>query len=169
MEKSNLNDVRAVFLNMVLFGTKTAPKPINNSTTSVEFNSLLKLNDDDEKDLGFKEISKKYLISLNKRDRDILVGIIISNQLYNNLILLIYRLSSTNSKDDNEIIRFKINKDLINYINNAIITDSVEYYFRIMLDRLTLFDFACQGKINEREYLKISYTLLSNNMDDYFI
>lgn len=38
-----------------------------------------------------------------------------------------------------------------------------------MLDRITLFDFENQGKINEKEYLRISFYLLSKNMDDYFI
>ena len=37
-------------------------------------------------------------------------------------------------------------KDLMEYKNNGLITDSVLAYFRVMLDRLILFDFKFRDK-----------------------
>ena len=55
------------------------------------------------------------------------------------------------------------------YKNNSKITDSVLCYFRVLLDRLTLFVFNKPGEISNEEYMRISNQLLSNNIDKYFL
>lgn len=166
MKKPNSNDIRTQFLNLILFGTKSTP---GTKITSINFANLLKMKDDKEKEVIFNELSRSYLNLLNKTERHDLINIITSNETYYQLLIMVYILSKNNKNNSVDIILAKINDDLKEYETNALITDSVLYYFKIILDRITLFDFENHDKINEEEYLKISFCLLSKNMDDYFI
>ena len=78
-------------------------------------------------------------------------------------------LTNKDKRQTENSIKIKICEDLMEYKNNGLITDSVLAYFRVMLDRLTLFDFNKPGMINKSEYMKISTQLLSNNMGKYFL
>ncbi len=169
MEKSTLLDVRTVFLNMVLFGTKTNPKLTIDSCMSYEFINLLQMDEGIEKDILFRKISIKFLFQLNELERCNLFDIIVTNETYNQFLFVVYMITNKDKKQTEDTIKNKIQEDLMEYKNKGLITDSVLAYFRVMLDRLTLFDFNKPGKVSSEEYLKISTQLLSNNIDKYFL
>lgn len=169
MENSTLLDVRTVFLNMVLFGTKTTPELFIDLCTSDEFINLLKMDDGIEKDTFFRKISIDFLMQLNEMERNKLIEIISANETYNQFLYVIYMHTHKDKKKTEDSIKIQIVEDLMEYKNNSKITDSVLAYFRVMLDRLTLFDFNKPGMINKSEYMKISNQLLSNNMGKYFL
>lgn len=169
MENSTLLDVRTVFLNMFLFGAKTTPELLIDSYTSDEFINLLNMDDGIEKDTIFRKISIEFLLQLNEIERNNLIDILSTNETYNQFLFVIYTLTNKDKKQSDDNVKNKIDKDLMEYKNNGLITDSVLAYFRVMLDRLTLFDFNKSGMINKSEYNKISTQLLSNNMEKYFL
>jgi hypothetical protein len=169
MENSTLLDVRTVFLNMVLFGAKTTPEFLNDSCTTDQFITLLNMGDSIEKDTNFREISIKFLFQLNEIERSNLFDIININETYNQFLFMIYMITNKDKKQTEDTIKSKIQEDLMGYKINCKITDSVLCYFRVMLDRLTLFDFNNPGKISGKEYMKISTQLLSNNVGKYFL
>lgn len=169
MENSTLLDVRTVFLNMVLFGAKTTPEILIDSSTSDDFINLLKIDDGIEKDTVFREISIKFLFQLNEMERSNLFDIIVTNETYNQFLFMVYMITNKDKKQTEDTIKSKIQEDLMGYKINGKITDSVLCYFRVMLDRLTLFDFNNPGKISSEEYKRISSQLLSNNMGKYFL
>jgi hypothetical protein len=169
MENSTLLDVRTLFLNRVLFGTKTAPELTIDSCTSDEFINLLKIDYGVEKDIIFREISIKFLLQLNKIERRKLLDILSINETYINFLFLVYLITNKDKKQTEDGIKIKIYNDLMEYKNNSIITDSVLCYFRVLLDRLTSFVFNNPGKISNDEYMRISIQLLSNNIDKYFL
>ncbi len=169
MENSTLLDVRTVFLNIVLFGAKTAPKLTNDSCTSDEFINLLKIDYGVEKDTVFREISIKFLLQLNEIERRKLLDIISIDDTYSNFLFLVYMITNKDKKQTEDCIKIKIYNDLMEYKNHSIITDSVLCYFRVLLDRLTLFVFNKPGVISYEEYMRISNQLLSNNIDKYFL
>ena len=169
MENSTLYDVRTRFLNRVLFGAKTTPELLIDSCTSDEFINLLNMDNGIEKDTFFRKISIEFLLQLNIRERINLIDIISTNETYNQFLFVIYTLTNKDKKQSEDNVKNKIDKDLMEYKNNGLITDSVLAYFRVMLDRLTLFDFNKPGMINKSEYNKISAQLLSNNMGKYFL
>ena len=78
-------------------------------------------------------------------------------------------ITNKDKKQTEDTIKNKIQEDLMGYKINGKITDSVLCYFRVMLDRLTLFDFNKPGMVNKSEYMKISTQLLSNNIGKYFL
>lgn len=78
-------------------------------------------------------------------------------------------ITNKDQKQTEDCIKIKIYNDLMGYKNNCKITDSVLCYFRVLLDRLTLFVFNKPGKISNEEYMRISIQLLSNNIDKYFL
>jgi hypothetical protein len=98
-----------------------------------------------------------------------LIDILRTNETYNQFLFVVYTLTNKDKKQSEDNVKNKIDKDLMEYKNNGLITDSVLAYFRVMLDRLTLFDFNKPGMINKSEYNKISAQLLSNNMGKYFL
>ena len=169
MENSTLLDVRTVFLNMVLFGAKTTPELLIDSYTSDEFINLLNMDDGIEKDTFFRKISIEFLLLLNEIERTNLIDILSTNETYNQFLFVIYTLTNKDKKQSEDNVKNKIDKDLMEYKNNGLISDSVLAYFRVMLDRLTLFDFNKPVMINKSEYMKISTQLLSNNMGKYFL
>ncbi|WP_322549315.1 hypothetical protein [Flavobacterium psychraquaticum] len=169
MENSTLLDVRTVFLNMVLFGAKTTPELLIDSCTSDDFINLLDMDDGTEKDTFFRKISIEFLLQLNVMERINLIDILSTNETYNQFLYVIYMLTNKDKKQTEGGIKIKICEDLMEYKNNGLITDSVLAYFRVMLDRLILFDFNKPGMINKSEYMKISTQLLSNNMGKYFL
>lgn len=169
MENSTLYDVRTRFLNSVLFGAKTTPELLIDSCTSDEFINLLNMDNGIEKDTFFRKISIEFLLQLNIRERINLIDIISTNETYNQFLFVIYTLTNKDKKQSEDNVKNKIDKDLMEYKNNGLISDSVLAYFRVMLDRLTLFDFNKPGMINKSEYNKISAQLLSNNMGKYFL
>ena len=169
MENSTLLDVRTVFLNMVLFGAKTTPELLIDSCTSDEFINLLNMDNGIEKDTFFRKISIEFLLLLNEIERINLIDILSSNETYNQFLFVIYMLANKDKRQTENSIKIKICEDLMEYKNNGLITDSVLAYFRVMLDRLILFDFNKPGMINKSEYMKISTQLLSNNMGKYFL
>ena len=169
MENSTLLDVRTVFLNMFLFGAKTTPELLIDSYTSNEFINLLNMDDGIEKDTIFRKISIEFLLQLNEIERNNLIDILSTNETYNQFLFVIYTLTNKDKKQSDDNVKNKIDKDLMEYKNDGLITDSVLAYFRVMLDRLTLFDFNKPGMINKSEYMKISTQLLSNNMGKYFL
>ena len=169
MENSTLLDVRTVFLNMVLFGAKTTPELLIDSCTSDEFINLLNMDDGIEKYTFFRKISIEFLLLLNEIERTNLIDILSTNETYNQFLFVIYTLTNKDKKQSEDNVKNIIDKDLMEYKNNGLITDSVLAYFRVMLDRLTLFDFNKPGMINKSEYMKISTQLLSNNMEKYFL
>ena len=169
MENSTLLDVRTVFLNMVLFGAKTTPELLIDSCTSDDFINLLDMDDGTEKDTFFRKISIEFLLQLNVMERINLIDILSTNETYNQFLFVIYMLTNKDKKQTEGGIKIKICEDLMEYKNNGLITDSVLAYFRVMLDRLILFDFNKPGMINKSEYMKISTQLLSNNMGKYFL
>jgi hypothetical protein len=169
MENSTSLDVRTVFLNRVLFRTKTTPDLLIDSCTSDEFINLLNIDDGIEKDTLFRKISIEILLILNEIERINLIDILSTNETYNQFLFIIYTLTNKDNKQTENSIKIKICEDLMEYKNNGLITDSVLAYFRVMLDRLTLFDFNKPGMINKSEYMKISNQLLSNNMEKYFL
>lgn len=169
MENSTLLDVRTVFLNMVLFGAKTTPELLIDSCTSDDFINLLDMDDGTEKDTFFRKISIEFLLQLNIMERINLIDIISTNETYNQFLFVIYTLTNKEKKQSDDNVKNKIDKDLMEYKNNGLITDSVLAYFRVMLDRLILFDFNKPGMINKSEYMKISTQLFSNNMGKYFL
>jgi hypothetical protein len=169
MENSTSLDVRTLFINRVLFGTKTIPDLLIDSCTSDEFINLLNIDDGIEKDTLFRKISIEILLILNEIERINLIDILSTNETYNQFLFIIYTLTNKDNKQTENSIKIKICEDLMEYKNNGLITDSVLAYFRVMLDRLTLFDFNKPGMINKSEYMKISNQLLSNNMEKYFL
>lgn len=169
MENSTLLDVRTVFLNKVLFGAKTTPELLIDSCTSDEFINLLNMDNGIEKDTFFRKISIEFLLQLNIMERINLIDILSTNETYNQFLFVIYTLTNKDKKQSEDNVKNKIDKDLMEYKNNGLISDSVLAYFRVMLDRLTLFDFNKPGMINKSEYNKISAQLLSNNMGKYFL
>lgn len=169
MENSTLLDVRTVFLNTVLFGAKTTPELLIDSCISDEFINLLDMDDGIKKDTFFRKISIQFLMQLNIMERINLIDILSTNETYNQFLFVIYTLSNKDKKQSEDNVKNKIDKDLMEYKNNGLITDSVLAYFRVMLDRLTLFDFNKPGMINKSEYMKISTQLLSNSMEKYFL
>lgn len=169
MENSTLLDVRTVFLNMVLFGAKTTPEFLKDLHTSDQFIALSNMDDSIEKDTRFREISINFLFQLNEIERSNLFNIIVTNETYNQFLLMVYMITNKNKKQTEDTIKNTIQEDLMRYKINGKITDSVLCYFRAMLDRLTLFDFTNLGKISSEEYMRISSQLLSNNMGKYFL
>ena len=169
MENSTTLDVRTVFLNMVLFGTKTTPELTIDSYTSDEFINLLNMYDGIEKDTFFRKISIEFLLLLNEMERSNLFDIIVINETYNQFLFMVYMITNKDKKQTEDNIKNKIQEDLMEYKINGKITDSVLCYFRAMLDRLTLFDFSNPGKISNEEYMRISTQLLSNKMGKYFL
>lgn len=169
MENSTLFDVRTLFLNRVLFGTKTAPELLIDSCTSDNFINLLKMDDGIEKDTFIRKISIDFLLLLNEIERINLINIIRTNEAYNQFLFVIYMITNKDKKQTEDSVKIKIDKDLMEYKNNGIITVTVLAYFRVMIDRLTLFDFKKPGMIKKSEYMKISTQLLSNNMEKYFL
>ena len=169
MENSTLLDVRTVFLNTVLFGAKTTPELLIDSCTSDEFINLLNMDNGIGKDTFFRKISIEFLLQLNIMERINLIDILRTNETYNQFLFVVYTLTNKDKKQSEDNVKNKIDKDLMEYKNNGLITDSVLAYFRVMLDRLTLFDFNKPGMINKSEYNKISAQLLSNNMGKYFL
>ena len=169
MENSTTLDVRTVFLNMVLFGTKTTPELTIDSYMSNEFINLLNMDEGIEKDIVFRKISIKFLLQLNELERCNLFDIIVTNVTYNQFLFVVYMITNKDKKQTEDTIKNKIQEDLMEYKNKGLITDSVLAYFRVMLDRLTLFDFNKPGKVSSEEYLIISTQLLSNNIDKYFL
>ncbi|WP_445712588.1 hypothetical protein [Flavobacterium sp.] len=169
MEKSTALDVRTVFLNTTLFGTKSAPELTTDCYTSDLLISLLNIDNDSEKETLVDKISVNYLMELNKEERTALIDIICSNEIYNQFLFLVYRTFSKDKQQTEDNINFKIYEELMGYKNSGIITNTVLYYFKVMLDRLTIFDFAVPGKVSKEEYLKISSQLLSNTFDNYFL
>ena len=169
MENSTLLDVRTVFLNMVLFGAKPTPEFLKDSYTSNRFIALSNMDDGIEKDTHFREISIRFLFQLNEIERSNLFDIIVTNETYNQFLFMVYMITNKNKKQTEDTIKNTIQEDLMGYKINGKITDSVLCYFRVMLDRLTLFDFNNPGKISSEEYMRISTQLLSNNMGKYFL
>jgi hypothetical protein len=169
MENSTLLDVRTVFLNMVLFGAKTTPEFLKDLYTSDQFIALSNLDDGIEKDTHFREISINFLFQLNELERTNLLDIIVANETYNQFLFMVYMITNKDKKQTEDTIKSKIQEDLMGYKINGKITDSVLCYFRVMLDRLTLFDFNKPGKVSSEEYMKMSTQLLSNNIGKYFL
>ena len=168
MENSNSLDVRNVFLNRVLFGTKIAPELKNGSYTSDEFTKLLQMDYTNEKEAVFYEISINYLNQLTEIDRAAFVSIIAINKKYNMLLFLIYKMTKKVKDQTEDSIKARIYEDLMSFKNEGLANDSVMYYFKVMLDRLTLFNFQIPGKISREEYLKISSQLLFNDLENIF-
>jgi hypothetical protein len=170
MENPTSIDVRTVFLNTVLFGTNTVPEFKLHSKTSDLFVSLLKNHESNEIDEIFYEVSRKFLVDLNERERIDLLENISSNEIYNNFMTLFYMAENKEKgKNVEDYVREMLFKDVIEYVEKTVINDYVIIYFKIILDRIIFFDFEVTGMVSWDEYLRISSQILSNNMEKYFL
>ena len=162
-------DVRTAFLNIVLFGNKSVPEFAFDLSTSDLFTNLLKLDNVIEKEILYKKISVSYLMELSIEERTVLIEIISSNEVYNKFLFLVGKAFTMDKQQTEDTIKVKIYQELMGYKNSGIITNTVLYYFKVILDRLVLFDYGIPGKVSKEEYLKISSLLLSNTFDNYFL
>ena len=111
MENSTLLDVRTVFLNMVLFGAKTTPEFLKDLHTSDQFIALSNMDDSIEKDTRFREISINFLFQLNEIERSNLFNIIVTNETYNQFLLMVYMITNKNKKQTEDTIKNTIQED----------------------------------------------------------
>ena len=169
MEKPTVQDVRVTFLNLVLFGVNSIPEFRKKEITSELFSSLLKLDNNGEKEFLIHNTSVDFLIKCNLEERISLIDIINSNEAYNYFLFLVNKTFPKNKLQTKDSINSKIHQELIEYKNNVIVNYTVLYYFKVIIDRLISFDFAVPGVVSKEEYLKISSLLLSNNFNNYFL
>ena len=169
MENSTSLDIRTEFVNVILFGSSIAPEITKSINTSAEFNHILQLKYDNEREQLLYPICSSFLKDLDNDGRLSLIDLMTSDGMYCKFIFAWYLLSKNHLIKSFEDAQYYVTKDLLEFKIEGKINDSVIQFFKIILDRLSLFKFKIPGKINNSEYLRITSKINNCDIENYFL
>ena len=169
MENSTSLDIRTEFVNVILFGSSIAPEITKSINTSAEFNHILQLKYDKEREQLLYPICSSFLKDFDDNRRTSLIDIMTSDGTYCKFIFAWYLLSKNNLIKSFEDAEYYVTKDLLEFKIEGKINDSVIQFFKIILDRLSVFKFKIQGKISNSEYLRITSKINNCDVENYFL
>ena len=89
--------------------------------------------------------------------------------MYCKFIFAWYLLSKNHLIKSFEDAQYYVTKDLLEFKIEGKINDSVIQFFKIILDRISLFKFKIPGKINNSEYLRITSKINNCDIENYFL
>lgn len=169
MESSISPNIRIEFVNLILFGSSIAPEITKSINTSAEFNHILQLKYDNEREQSLYPICSSFLKDLDYDGRLSLIDLMTSDGMYFKFIFAWYFFSKNHLVKSFEDIEHQVFSDLIEFKIEGKINDSVIQFFKIILDRLSVFKFKIPGKISNSEYLRITSKINNCDVENYFL
>lgn len=169
MEKSTSLNIRTEFVNVILFGSPIAPEITKSINTSSEFNHIIQLKYDHEREQLLYPICSNLLKDFDDNGRMSLIDVMTSDAIYCKFIFVWYIFSKKYLIKSFEDIENQVLSDLFEFKIEGKMNDSVIQFFKIIFDRLSLFKFRIPGKISNSEYLRITSKIYNCDVENYFL